>query len=371
MTASDYLVWCFTKRYIMQEWLQQVYLGNKVIDYLFVAGGMLLAWAVLWLLKTRVITLLRKWAARSTTNFDDLLITAVAKFVFPYLYLLVNYMIITQLVLPARLDRILDVAMIFITTYYVVRLINFLICGGIQFYMERKGEGPARIQQLNGILLVAKALVWILGIIMLIDNLGYDVTTIIAGLGVGGIAIALAAQNILGDLFSYLVIFFDKPFEVGDYIVVGNNSGTVEKIGIKTSHVRSLDGQQLVMPNAEMVKQVIQNHKRLRRRRTVLRIGVVYQTEAGVLKQIPGMIHHIIEQYDNITFDRAHLVGFGDSSLDFEIVYFIETDDFLAHMNTQQSILLSIIEKFEKEGIEFALPTQKIIAGNKKMAEID
>lgn len=350
----------------MNEWWNQVYWGNTVLDYLLTVGGMLLAWAVLWLIKTKAIMVLRKLASRSTTNFDDVLVSAAAKFAFPYLYLLVNYLIITQLALPVKLERILEVAMIFITTYYVVRLINFLICGGIQFYMERKGEGPARIQQLNGILLVAKAIVWILGIIMLIDNLGYDVTTIIAGLGVGGIAIALAAQNILGDLFSYLVIFFDKPFEVGDYIVVGNNSGTVEKIGIKTSHVRSLDGQQLVMPNAEMVKQVIQNYKRLRRRRAVINIGVVYQTDADTLKQIPGIVRNIIEHHDNITFDRAHLVGFGESSINFEIVYFIETDDYMAHMDTQQSIYVAIIEAFEKEGIEFALPTQRVITNTKK-----
>lgn len=119
-----------------------------------------------------------------------------------------------------------------------------------------------------------------MGIIMLIDNLGYNVTTIIAGLGVGGIAIALAAQSILGDLFSYIVIFFDKPFEIGEFIVMGNNSGVVETIGIKTSHIRSLDGQQIIMPNAEMVKSVIHNFKRLERRRVVFSIGVVYNTSA-------------------------------------------------------------------------------------------
>ena len=193
-----------------------------------------------------------------------------------------------------------------------------------------------------------------------IDNLGYNVTTIIAGLGVGGIAIALAAQNILSDLFSYLVIFFDKPFEVGDFITTNGNSGTVEKIGIKTSHVRSPDGQQLVMPNAEMVKSVIQNFKRLERRRVVFNIGVVYGTPAEKLRSIPQWMKEIISSQKLANFDRAHFNSFGDSSLNFEIVYFIDSADFLVYMDTHHEICLRILEKFEKENVEFAYPTQTL-----------
>jgi small-conductance mechanosensitive channel len=260
--------------------------------------------------------------------------------------------------------------MLFISTWYVVRLINFLLQHGVKSYMTRRNEPPERAKQLNGILLVVKAIVWIFGIVLLIDNLGYNVTTIIAGLGVGGIAIALAAQNILSDLFSYLVIFFDKPFEVGDFITTNGNSGTVEKIGIKTSHVRSPDGQQLVMPNAEMVKSVIQNYKRLERRRVVFKFGVVYSTTADKLKNIPGWMREIISTQKQATFDRAHFVSFGESGLVYEIVYFLESADFLIYMDTHHDVCLRIYEKFEKEHIEFAYPTQTLFINRKHENEL-
>lgn len=226
--------------------------------------------------------------------------------------------------------------------------------------MQRKGEPPERIRQVSGMMGIVKAITWSAGAIMVVDNMGYNVTTVIAGLGVGGIAIALAAQNILSDLFSYFVIFFDKPFEVGDFININGSSGVVERIGIKTSHVRSMDGQQLVMPNADMVKSVIQNFKRLKRRRVVFSIGVVYQTSAEKLKKIPEHIKQIILQKENATFDRAHLTRLGSSSIDFDVVYYIESAEYVLFMDTQQSICLQIFELFEKLKIEFAYPTQTL-----------
>jgi len=230
----------------------------------------------------------------------------------------------------------------------------------VQVAMQRRKEPPERLRQLNGILLIVKIIVWLAGLIMLIDNLGYDITTIIAGLGVGGIAIALAAQNILGDLFSYLVIFFDKPFEVGDFIVVGNNSGIVEKIGIKTSHVRSLDGQQLVMPNAEMVKTVIHNYKRLQRRRVVFIINVTYQTDAESLRAIPQMIKSIVAEQEEVSFDRAHLKTLGESSIQFEIVYYVESADYIKFMDAHHAVSLEIFQRFAEEGISFAHPASMV-----------
>lgn len=330
------------------------------MDYLVAAGSIVLAWIILTVARRRIILLLKKLTARTTTDLDDLFINATEKFVIPYLYLTLNYSIITQLTLSPKLARILAAAVVVVTTYYAVRLVTFLLHGVVLLYMHRKNEPPERIRQLSGMLLVIKAFAWTIGIIMLIDNLGYDVTTIIAGLGVGGIAIALAAQNILGDLFSYFVIFFDKPFEVGDFIIVGANSGTVEKIGIKTSHVRSLDGQQLIMPNAEIVKSVIQNYKRLERRRVVFTLGVVYYTASEKLRKIPGIIRETIVAHELTTFDRAHFKNFGEFSIVYETVYYIESADYLVFMDTHHSVSLTIFEKFEREHIQFAFPTQTL-----------
>jgi len=188
-----------------------------------------------------------------------------------------------------------------------------------------------------------------------------------AGVGVGGIAIALAAQSILSDLFSYLVIFFDKPFEIGDFIVVGENRGNVERIGIKTSHVRSLDGQQLVMPNALLVSTVIQNFKRLQRRRIAFSVGVVYYTPAEKLKIIPDIIRNIITIQKDATFDRAHLSSFGDFSINFEIVYYVESPEFLIYRDIHHAISISIFEKFENEKIEFAFPTQTLFVNKQEL----
>lgn len=348
----------------MNEILQQIYWGNTIAAYLIAAGGIVVVWLIVKVIKGMVIRYLKKKSLRTDNIFDDLLIKGTEKFIIPCIYLLVNYSIITQLTLQPKLARILEVAIMVITTYFVVRLINFVVHGAILLRMNRKKEAPERVKQLSGILMVVKGIIWAFGLITLIDNLGYNITTIIAGLGIGGIAIALAAQNILGDLFSYFVIFFDKPFEVGDFIVANNYSGIVEKIGIKTTHVRSLDGQQLVMPNSELVKTVINNFKRLEKRRVVFNVRLVYYTPSEKLKEIPSIIKEIITNNKNASFDRAHFKSFGEFSMDYEIVYYINSPDYVLYMNTHQEICFAIFDRFEKEKIKFALPTQTIFSTN-------
>lgn len=351
----------------MNEFLDRVYWGNTVLDYLIALGSILLVWVILRLIKSKIISFLKKLSAKTETNFDDILIKGFEKFVLPYAYLVINYAIIRQLSLSDRFIDVLKIALLFVSIYYGIRLLNFLIHGAVILYMERKNEPPERIKQLNGILIVLKVITWGLGLLFLFDNLGYDVTAIAAGLGVGGIAIALAAQSILSDLFSYLVIFFDKPFEIGDFIVVDDKRGNVERIGIKTSHVRSLDGEQLVMPNAILVNTVIQNFKRLQRRRIVFTVGVVYYTPAEKLKNIPGMIKKIIDDQKDATFDRTHLNSFGDFSVNFEIVYYVESPEYVTYMDTHHAISISIFEKFEVEKIEFAFPTQTLFVNKQEL----
>lgn len=344
----------------MKEWLSKVYWGNTIEAYLFSAGAILLVWILLRLIRKKLLSVIRKLASGTHTRFDDLIVDLCEKFVLPYLYLLVNFSIAGRLNLSPQVRSIGNAAFQFITAYFLIRMINYIIHRSVVMYMERKGESSERVGQLSGILLIIKVISWIIGLIMLADNLGYDVTTLLAGFGVGGIAIALAAQNILGDLFSYLVIFFDKPFETGDFIVTGNYSGVVEKIGIKTTHVRSLDGQQLIMPNAEMAKSVIQNFKRLERRRVVFTLGVIYQTPAFLLRQIPAIVRDTIGSKEMAGFDRVHLVSFGDSSINYEIVYYVESSDFLVYRDLHHAVCLDLFEAFEQAGIEFAYPTQTV-----------
>jgi small-conductance mechanosensitive channel len=202
--------------------------------------------------------------------------------------------------------------------------------------------------------------VWAAVLLVLLDNLGVNITTLIAGLGVGGIAVALAAQNVLGDLFSSLSIVLDKPFVVGDFIVIGEFMGSVEHVGLKTTRLRSLSGEQVVFSNTDLLNSRIRNYGRMFERRVVSKIGVTYQTPAGKLRRIPTIIRDIVEAQDKVRFDRAHFQTFGDSALTFEFVYYVLTPEYNYYMDVQQSINLALFEQLAAEGVEFAYPTQTV-----------
>lgn len=348
--------------------LHTVYYNNSVLDYLYTLAAILLVWLILKLIKKWVLSGLKRMAGASKTNFDDALISAAEKFIIPYVYLLLNYVIISQLVLSPRVSHVLRLAMIVVTIFYAVRVINHAIHYMVLLYMKKHNEADTRIFQLNGILNVIKVVMWGLGLLFLLDNMGYDVTTIVAGLGIGGIAIALAAQNILSDLFSYFVIFFDKPFEIGDFVVAGAESGTVEQIGIKTSRLRTLGGEELVMPNADLVKTPIHNFKRQQKRRVVFNLRVAYTNNADVLKQIPELIKKIVSSKQEATFDRAHLQNLNDTFINYEVVYNLSTADYNLYMNLQQDIYLEILQEFKNNHIDLALPLQSVMVDSHREA---
>ncbi|WP_141731951.1 mechanosensitive ion channel family protein [Oligoflexus tunisiensis] len=217
------------------------------------------------------------------------------------------------------------------------------------------------ISAYSAINVTAKCVLWAILFLLLLDNLGINITALVTGLGIGGIAIALAVQNILGDIFASLSIVLDRPFEVGDFIVIGDKAGTVENIGLKTSRIKSLSGEQLVFPNKTLIETEIRNYKRMQTRRVVFNFGVVYHTPQEKLKQIPTMVKEIIQSIKETSFDRAHFTKFGESSLDFEVVHIMQTPDYNTYMDTQQAINLALFERFTAEGIEFAFPSRTII----------
>jgi small-conductance mechanosensitive channel len=202
-----------------------------------------------------------------------------------------------------------------------------------------------------------------------LDNLGVNVTALVAGLGVGGVAVALAVQNILGDLFASLSIVLDKPFVLGDFIIVGELLGAVENIGIKTTRVRSLSGEQLIFSNNDLLNSRIRNFGRMAERRVVFQLGVVYGTPKAKLEQIPAIIRSAIEAQQQTRFDRSHFAGYGDFSLDFENVYYVLDRDYNVYMDIQQAINLEIYGRFAEDGIEFAYPTQTLYLQREQRAE--
>jgi len=202
--------------------------------------------------------------------------------------------------------------------------------------------------------------VWIVGLLLLMDNFGIKISAVITGLGIGGVAVALAAQKFLGDLFSYFSIFLDKPFEEGDFIIVQDVRGTVENIGLKTTRIRSQKGEEVVFSNSELINSVIHNYKKMKKRRVSFQFGLVYQTPIEKLKQIPNIVKEVFDSITDADLERIHFSSFGDYSLIFECVYYVNSPDYNLYMDIQQLINYRLKERFENLGIEFAYPTNTI-----------
>jgi small-conductance mechanosensitive channel len=226
------------------------------------------------------------------------------------------------------------------------------------------GDGERRASS-SVLCFMSRLALWTIVSLMILDNFGINITTLVASLGVGGVAVALATQNILGDLFASLSIMLDKPFEVGDFIIVGEVLGSVEHIGLKTTRVRGLGGEQVVFSNGDLLKSRIHNHKRMETRRVAFVLRVAYGTPEELLCRIPRIIREIITAKPNVDFERAHFFLWGEWSLNFEVVYHFRSPDYLLHMDAQQDIFLEIYRRFQQEGIQFAHPTWVVRMGDR------
>lgn len=345
----------------MNTFWEYTILGNTVRDWAIAFGIIIGSFILIRILKYIIIKRLRNYAASTKTTFDDFVISILQSSVVPVLYILAVYIGLKYLSFPDKFRNIENAAVMVIITFFVIKSISAFISYFFKQALLKHEKNEQREKQSRGILLIIKVILWALGLLFLIDNLGYDITTIIAGLGIGGIAIALAAQTILGDLFSYLVIFFDKPFEVGDFIIVDDKMGTIEYVGIKTTHIRTLSGEQLICSNTDLTNSRVHNYKRMNERRIVFSFGVVYNTSAEKLNSIPAIVKTIITSVGQTRFDRAHFKDFGIFSLNFEVVYFVLSPDFNLYMDIQQKINLQLFKQFETDNIEFAFPTQTLL----------
>ena len=285
--------------------------------------------------------------------------TGFKKILVPLLYIVVIRLSVAGFAVNETVNRFFQGFISAVIAVLAVRATVFLLETSLRKYAQKTGheEDEKRIKPL---LSFVSFILWISAFIFLLDNLGFNISTLVAGLGVSGIAVAIAAQGILGDLFNYFVIFFDRPFELGDFVIFDDKMGVIEKIGIKTTRVRTLSGEQLIVSNSNLVNSRLHNYKRMERRRIVFRIGVVYQTTAVQLAQITEIIKGIIEGIEGAQFDRSHFQGFGDFALTFETVYYVLSPDYLVYMDVQQRINMELFKIFEEKGIEFAYPTQTL-----------
>ena len=337
---------------------RQTFFQNRILDYFIFLFSFLIGVFIIRIFKSIVLNRLKIWASKTQTTIDDFLIRVLEKTLIPLLYFGVFYLATRGLTLSPLLIKIIDVLGVTLLTIFAIRFSITIVNYALETYWLKKEKD--REQNLRGVLTIIKVIIWGLGIVFLLDNLGFKISTVIAGLGIGGVAIALAVQAILGDLFSYFAIFFDRPFEIGDFIIVGDYLGTVEHIGVKTTRVRSLSGEQLVFSNADLTNSRLRNYKRMGKRRVVFKLGVTYQTSLKQLKEIPVIITNIIKNIKDTTFDRAHFFSYGDFSLIFEVVYYVLSSDYNKYMDIQQEINFAIREEFDKQGIEFAYPTQTL-----------
>ncbi|MEA2022397.1 MAG: mechanosensitive ion channel family protein, partial [Candidatus Caldatribacteriota bacterium] len=334
---------------------QQTYFQNKIIDYLTVLAIFILLIIVIKICRGLLIKFLKAWAKKTTTKIDNKFVIAFEQKIKPFLNLLyfsVLYFSIKQLNFNPQIEKFLNVFFIVLLTFFGVRFLLSIIIYSMETYWINKEKDLSKKQVLKGVLTILNLVAWSIAIIILLDNLGIKVSALVAGLGIGGIAIALAAQTLLGDFFSYFIIFFDRPFKIGDFIIVGDYKGTVEHIGLKTTRIHSLSGEQLVFSNQDLTNSRVRNYKRMDRRRVAFQFGVIYQTSLEQLKKIPRIVEDIIKNVPETTFDRAHFASYGDFSLSFEVVYYVQGSNYNKYMNVQQEINFQLKEAFEKQEIE-------------------
>jgi small-conductance mechanosensitive channel len=341
--------------------LERMFYDNTLQQWL-IALAIFLGGILLFPLLLNVATRrLAKIADRWESVWDDSLVAALKSTRFWFLLVLALYLATLVLVLPVKIRDLIEAGAILALLAQAAIWGNTAINVGLERYSQRKREkDPAAVTTVSAVSFIGKLVLFVVLVLLALDNVGIEVTALIAGLGIGGIAVALAAQNILGDLFASLSIVLDKPFVLGDFIIVGDTMGSVEKIGLKTTRLRSLSGEQLVVSNNDLLQSRIRNYKRMVERRIVFSLGVTYDTSREKLAAIPRMIREIIESQPDVRFDRAHFKEFGAYSLNFEVVYYVLSGEFGLYMDRQQAINFAIYDRFAENQIEFAFPTQTL-----------
>jgi small-conductance mechanosensitive channel len=334
--------------------------GNTVGRYLLCISVFVCSIIILRLFRVIIFSKIKRMTEKTDSMIDDLLTASFRKNIIPLMYLASAYFSAGLLIVNSSLERwswrLFLIALGFFTTRFIISIIIFF---SNRFWQVKDGNNNEKNISvlLNTII---KIIVWSVSILILLDNLGVRVSGLVAGLGVGGVAIAFAAQSILGDIFNYFTIFFDRPFEIGDFLVIDQFSGVVEHIGVKTTRIRSLSGEELIFSNTDLTGSRVRNYKNMQERRVVFSFGVTYQTPVAKLKQITKKVESIINGIGTVRFDRAHFHKFGDSSLDFEVVFYVLSGDYKTYMDAQQEINLKIMTELARMKVEFAYPTRTL-----------
>lgn len=336
--------------------------AGTVMEWLTALGLTVVTVLAVRLAKPILVRRLQALTKRTRLSIDDAIVHALDSTRLWLVAVIATALGSQALDLPDRVQRLVDGA----ATIALFLQIGLWLADLLKFWLDRSEDkartaSPGAATSLAAVGFVGRIALWAVIVLLILDNLGINITTLVAGLGIGGVAVALAVQNILGDLFASLSIVIDKPFVAGDFIIVDNFMGTVEHIGLKTTRVRSLDGEQIVFSNSDLLKGRIKNYKRMRERRVVFPFRVRYDTSPELLEQIPGIVKRLVEGEKDARFERSHFHKFGEWSFDFESVFWMTTPDYNVYMDAQQRINLALMREFDKRGIDFALPTRALV----------
>lgn len=343
------------------EFMNQTVLGNSLMQWSLATAMLLLGFILLRLVKRVATNRLAALASKTDTQWDDIIVGAIDKTKTLFLLVVSIFLASMFLQLPDRAHSILRATfMIFLLIQLGIWLTVISISTVEHYSKQTLAKNPAAATTMNAVGFISRIVIWSVIMLVALDSMGINITTVVAGLGIGGVAVALAVQNILGDLFASLSIILDKPFVMGDFLIIDEHMGSVEYIGLKTTRIRSLSGEQLIFSNSDLLKSRIRNYGRMFERRVVFNLGVIYSTPRDKLKRITEIIRDAINAQEKTRFDRSHFMKYGDYALQFETVYYIKSPDYNIFMDIQQSIYFAIHEAFEQEQIDFAYPTQKL-----------
>lgn len=346
----------------LKEWLNISVFHNTVRAYAGACLVMLSLVLAMQLTKRVLLRQLERMAARTATDLDDFMLSLVSRIGAGTFIIVSLYVATRPLTLNSAMDHAVKYLLVIVLTVRVVIIIQQTIQYSIRkVYLRSHPSDPTAEALSKNITQVLSWALWALGVVFILDNLGVNISALMAGIGIGGIAVAMASQAILGDLFSAVSIFVDKPFVVGDFIIVGDLMGTVEQIGLKTTRIRSLYGEQLIFPNSELTKSRIRNYKRMEIRRVDFKLGIIYETPPEKVKKVPALVKEIFDHIQGVKLDRVHLLSFGDYALIYEVVYFVSSADYNVYMDRQQEINFALMDVFQKEDIRFAYPTQTLL----------
>ena len=340
------------------EFLEQVYWNNSILDYAAFLLTLTLCVAAIYFLGRLLLRRLAAYCERTQAPYGELIRVSVKQYLLPIAYFAAFYYCTKLLTLNGALTRFVRGGTTLFAIVMGAMFLSSLIA--YSFGKLKNGREENGALAIKWLIRIAKVVVWGLALILFLDNIGVKITSLVTGLGIGGVALAFAAQSALSDVFCFFTIFFDKPFEIGDFIIAGEHMGTVEHIGVKTTRLRALGGEQLIASNADLTGSRIRNYKTLQQRRVSFTLGVPYDTSSEQLRQIPALIREVVEHTEGTSFSRAHFASFGAYSLNIDVVYFVLSSDYDRYMDLNQSVNLGIKEAFERLGVSFAFPTSTV-----------